>query len=141
MSGAPRFGQLMREARIRAGMTLGEFSRHLGLSKSFVSDVEVSRRLPFKPDDISRAAHLLRADEEAMQLAAMAERESGGVCVPVMTRHDREAAAAFIREAVRRSSRAYLEGAEERGLKLIAAALCGDVPAGTLGDELDGVAK
>lgn len=37
-------GQLMREARKRAGLTLREMARRLGQSAPFVSDLELGRR-------------------------------------------------------------------------------------------------
>ena len=37
-------GQLMREARKRAGLSLREMARRLGQSASFVSDLELGRR-------------------------------------------------------------------------------------------------
>ena len=62
---------------MEAGKTLGETARYVGVSTSYLSDVELLRRKPMKADLIVRAASLFRCD--ASYLMGLATRERGAV--------------------------------------------------------------
>lgn len=72
----PTFGDLLRQARKKAGHTLKEVGDHLGYKVVFVSDVERSNRLPLEPRKIVEAAVFLSADPKPMLAAAARERGS-----------------------------------------------------------------
>lgn len=76
MTNATTFGEVFREARQRASKTLGEVARYLGVSISFVSDVEHSRRNPFKREQLIAAAGLFGVDPLTLIDAATKERGS-----------------------------------------------------------------
>jgi|SRR5580658_9234231 transcriptional regulator with XRE-family HTH domain len=72
-------GDLIREARVKKGVTLRSFADKFGKSASYISDIENDRRVPAEPllRDICREIHL--NFDDAMGLAGRigddAERE------------------------------------------------------------------
>lgn len=72
---ATAFGSLLRQLREEAGMTLGEFARQLGVSITYLSDVERGRRSPFSEARLQSATSILdlRPPQHQQLLAAAAE--------------------------------------------------------------------
>jgi transcriptional regulator with XRE-family HTH domain len=68
------FGELFREERKRAGKTLGQTAQHLGISLTYLSDVERNQRPPLNPERIRTAAAWFGIDPTEL-LAAAAERQ------------------------------------------------------------------
>lgn len=64
------FGTQLREARIRAGLTLGDVAGAIGVSVPFLSDVELGRRGPLSPERITIAAQELGIDPTQLLAAA-----------------------------------------------------------------------
>jgi len=54
-----RFGQMLKEERGRAGRSMGEVARCLGVSVTYISDVERGVRTPFTPERIMQFASFL----------------------------------------------------------------------------------
>ena len=55
----PTYGEFVREKRHGAGKTLREVSKNIGVSVSYLSDVERGKKGPLKPDrDIKLAKYL-----------------------------------------------------------------------------------
>lgn len=66
----------MKHYREDAGLSQREMSTRLGLSDSYISDVEHSLRRPFTPERIDDLVHALELSRnDADQLAAAASRE------------------------------------------------------------------
>jgi transcriptional regulator with XRE-family HTH domain len=70
-----RFGEALRRQRRKAGKTLGDLARLLGVSVVYVSDVERGNRRPLSNERILRVADFLDADPTP--LIDMAARERG----------------------------------------------------------------
>jgi transcriptional regulator with XRE-family HTH domain len=70
-----RFGEALRRHRRKAGKTLGDLARLLGVSVVYVSDVERGNRRPLSNERILRVADFLDADPTP--LIDMAARERG----------------------------------------------------------------
>jgi transcriptional regulator with XRE-family HTH domain len=66
------FGHQLREARQGADMTMGELVRVLGVSVTYISDVERGNRAPLTKDNILKAAAAMKIDPSRL-LAAAAE--------------------------------------------------------------------
>lgn len=58
-----KFGQLLREFRGRANKSMGDLSRFLGVSVTFISDVERGVRTPFTADKIMRLSSFLNLNQ------------------------------------------------------------------------------
>jgi transcriptional regulator with XRE-family HTH domain len=71
---ARSFGQVLRQLRRKAGKTLGDMARLLGVSAVYVSDVERGNRKPFTRDRILKIADHLGADPNELLRAADRER-------------------------------------------------------------------
>lgn len=69
------FGVLLRTERDKAGLSQAKLATHLGISSSFLSDVEVGRRRPLSAERIRACgvAFKLKDNEVAKLLAAAAE--------------------------------------------------------------------
>jgi transcriptional regulator with XRE-family HTH domain len=67
-----KFGEALRLAR--GTKTLGQLSRHLGVSVPYLSDVERSHRHPLSDDYIDSAAAYLKADHVVLHVAAALSR-------------------------------------------------------------------
>ncbi len=64
------FGKMLRQARTAAGISMGKLARHLEVSVTYVSDVELGKRAPLVVEKIRRAAELIGADAEPLERAA-----------------------------------------------------------------------
>ena len=62
------FGEMLRKERQARLVTLGEMSRHLGVSVAFLSDVELGRRPPFLHEQIMTVANILKLDHATAAL-------------------------------------------------------------------------
>jgi len=69
-----KFGELLRSERKRAKKTLGQVADAVGCKISYLSDVELSRRNPFKTAQILKIAEELQCDPGKLILAAASER-------------------------------------------------------------------
>lgn len=69
-----RFGVALRKARMKAGKSLGDLARHLGVSVVYLSDVERSRRSPLANARILQACDFLNADPAELLTAAIEDR-------------------------------------------------------------------
>lgn len=67
-----RFGSLLRQFRTDAVKSMGQLARHLDVSVTYISDVELGRRAPLTRENILSAAKFLGASPDAL-LAAAAE--------------------------------------------------------------------
>jgi transcriptional regulator with XRE-family HTH domain len=73
MSGM-RFGQLIREARRNARITLQQAAELLDVSTVYVSEVELSKRPPFNLGRIRKLASLYQVSDQPLMSAAISER-------------------------------------------------------------------
>jgi transcriptional regulator with XRE-family HTH domain len=67
---ASRFGPLLRELRERRSVTQRELARVIGVSFSFLCDVERGARGPLRPEAISKAARYLKVSKFDLVFAA-----------------------------------------------------------------------
>lgn len=63
---AEQFGHLVRAAREKAGKSQGDLGRYLGVSTSYICEIERGRRTPFTYNNLVKAAHFLDADLSAL---------------------------------------------------------------------------
>lgn len=68
------FGTLLRITRNDAGFSMGDLSRHLGVSVPEVCAVELENAPPFSPAQIGAIAKFLRVDPQPLLNAAAAPR-------------------------------------------------------------------
>ena len=68
------FGNLLRRQRTAAGKTMGDLARHLGVSVTYVSDVERGYRAPLTRANIIKTADFLGIGPSPLLIAA-AERQ------------------------------------------------------------------
>ena len=68
------FGRIVRSARKKLGMTMGDLARELGFSVSYVSDVERGLRAPWTDKKVLQLAMLLEYPPVALMSAAAKER-------------------------------------------------------------------
>jgi transcriptional regulator with XRE-family HTH domain len=61
---ATEFGAFFRRVREDLRISMGQVARHLGVSVSYVSDVELGKRAPFTDDRIKEAASYLGVKPE-----------------------------------------------------------------------------
>lgn len=73
MSGK-RFGQMIREARRDAHVTLQEAAEVLGVSTVYVSEVELSKRPPFSVGRIQKLAEFYKVSDQPLISAAISQR-------------------------------------------------------------------
>jgi transcriptional regulator with XRE-family HTH domain len=73
MSGK-RFGQLIREARRNAHVTLQEAAEELRVSTVYVSEVELSKRPPFSVRRIQKLAEFYKVTDQPLISAAISQR-------------------------------------------------------------------
>lgn len=69
---AHTFGEQFRELRKNAGKSMGEVARYLGVSVTYISDVERSNRAPFTDERIYSAAEFMGFDPEPLRDLAAA---------------------------------------------------------------------
>jgi transcriptional regulator with XRE-family HTH domain len=90
------FGQTLRDLRRGSGKTMGQLARELGVSVSFVSDIEHGRRPPLDQNRIRLAASLFGCDPTPLLISA--SKKQGTIALDV-TKKDtplREEAAASL---------------------------------------------
>lgn len=75
------YGTELRRARKAAGMTLAVLSNRLGMSTTYLADVETGKRDPFRPDTTIAAARECGVD--AAPLLRMAAEGRGRFELPV----------------------------------------------------------
>ena len=91
-----RFGQELRRLRESAGYQLGNFAKELGISKTYLSDVELGRREPFRSAHLLRCAELLGVDYD--YLLGLAAESRGAFELKPITRRHSEAGMALMRK-------------------------------------------
>ena len=69
------FGEIVREARQRAGLSLEKLAVQLGVTKVYVSDVERGMRKPFTQPRIREVAQILGLDPEELSRLGAVSRE------------------------------------------------------------------
>lgn len=75
---ANEFGELLRALRIAAAVSLGELSRHLEISVTYLSDVERGTRAPLSPARIGKTANFLGLTAaDATRLLEVAAKSRG----------------------------------------------------------------
>jgi transcriptional regulator with XRE-family HTH domain len=74
MSTLNYYGRAVREARHRAGLSLGAVSRALGFTTPYLSDIERGQRLPLDAARTIRLAAVLGCAPEPLLMAAVADR-------------------------------------------------------------------
>ena len=85
------FGELIRKARQKKGISLRSLGDLLGYSAPYLSDVENGRRNPFPEDRWKGVADLLGLDMSEMRMAA--SMSTGKFILPAATKtHNRVAA-------------------------------------------------
>ena len=57
------FGKLLRSLRVAAGVSMGALGRHLGVSVTYLSDVERGTRAPLTQERIELAGPFLKLDK------------------------------------------------------------------------------
>ena len=81
------FGKLLREAREGAERSMGALARHLGVSVSYISDVERGNRQPLVDDRITAAAEFLGVDPRPLLKAAAETRGAFHLDTQVSPQH------------------------------------------------------
>jgi transcriptional regulator with XRE-family HTH domain len=69
------FGEVIRQQRQRAGLSLANLAAQLGVTKVYVSDVERGLRKPFTQQRIREVAKVLDLDPEELSRLAARSRE------------------------------------------------------------------
>jgi transcriptional regulator with XRE-family HTH domain len=69
------FGEIIREARQNAGLSLDGLASQLGVTKVYVSDVERGLRKPFTQERIRQVASILDLDPAELSWRAASKRE------------------------------------------------------------------
>lgn len=116
---AKRFGEILKEARVRRELTLRELGQIVDCKPSYLSEIETgSRRPPKDQDKIQTFAKALRLDvRELLASIRLDEAEHGSSVLRKIFSADRELAAGFCRAAEESSDedlRQALEMALER---------------------------
>lgn len=75
-----RFGCLLRQIRLDAGWSLGKLAEEIGVTRGFLSAVELGLRPPITLDRIRQVAGLLNVDPVPLVTAASADR--GAFVIP-----------------------------------------------------------
>jgi transcriptional regulator with XRE-family HTH domain len=70
-----KFGDVMREARTAAKVSMGDLSRQLDLSVPYISDIERNRRNPPSEEVVRHIAALLGLDPDDFVVVAARTRE------------------------------------------------------------------
>lgn len=109
----PHFGEVIRRKRLNKGLGLRRFARLVGVSPTYVSQVEQGNVDPPTAERVERMAQLL--DEPADALIALAGRMPQDL--PAIIRSQPLELAAFLREA-RGLTREQLRGLVEQAKRL-----------------------
>lgn len=96
-----QFGELLAQRRKEKSLTLRKLSQFVGLSPSFLSEVETGRRLPpMDEGKVRDIAEVLGIDKEELALAARKERaRKDTTFIEKLFESDPDSAYAFCREA------------------------------------------
>lgn len=92
--GAKSFGETVRAKRVAKGITLRDFARLLGVSPTYVSQIEQDKFSPPTEDRIVKMAQILHEDPD--ELLALAGRVAEDL-PEIIRKHPREMAT-FLRE-------------------------------------------
>jgi transcriptional regulator with XRE-family HTH domain len=68
------YGDAVRVARVKAGVSLREAAKALGVSAPYLSDVERGQRAPLAPDKSAKLEKLVRARRGSLAVLADEER-------------------------------------------------------------------
>ncbi|RKG66726.1 XRE family transcriptional regulator [Corallococcus sp. CA054B] len=79
------FGEMMRTQRLKTGKTMGDLARYLGVSVTYVSDVERGTRAPLTPEKILKVANYLDVDSKPLLASAALSRGAFELNVNVAT--------------------------------------------------------
>ena len=105
-----RFGDYIRKKRLAdpRGLTLSDISKVLGISLSFLSDIEHKRRKAFSPEQIELfAAFLELSEEERAWIYDLASRENREVPSDIEDIMMYEEAGSMARFALRQTKAGY----------------------------------
>jgi len=105
-----RFGDYIRKKRLAdpRGLTLSDISKVLGISLSFLSDIEHKRRKAFSPEQIELFAdHLELSEEERAWMYDLASRENREVPSDIEDIMMYEEAGSMARFALRQTKAGY----------------------------------
>ena len=105
-----RFGDYIRKKRLDdpRGLTLSDMSKALGISLSFLSDIEHKRRKAFSPDQIEIFADFLDlTEEERAWMYDLASRENREVPSDIEDIMMYEEAGSMARFALRQTKAGY----------------------------------
>jgi len=106
-----RFGDYIRKKRLDdpRGLTLSDMSKALGISLSFLSDIEHKRRKAFSPDQIELFSDFLDlSDEERAWMYDLASRENREVPSDIEDIMMYEEAGSMARFALRQTKAGYV---------------------------------
>lgn len=93
------FGRALKAARLKAGKSQDDLGQYLGVSTSYISDIERGYRAPLTYDRLVKAIHFLDADPTALIYARA--QWHGVVEVPLTGRRGNdELAVALVRDAL-----------------------------------------
>ena len=92
-----KFGELLRKERSRAGMSMGDLARKLGVSVPYVSDVERGNRAPFSTERTLHAAEAIGIDSNVLLVAASRDRGAFELQTKGVSSRAREVGAALAR--------------------------------------------
>jgi transcriptional regulator with XRE-family HTH domain len=106
------FGKLLRSRREAADQSMGALARHLGVSVSYLSDVERGHRAPLVADKIKKAAVFLNTDERPLLAAAAEVRGAFQLDVTAVSQEHRQVGAMLARQWASLSEN-QLEGIRE----------------------------
>lgn len=91
------FGELFRQERKRSGKRLGDVATAIGVSVTFLSDVERGTRPPLSTDRIKAAATVMGTEMPTyMMMLRAAARQQGSFALPVPDSEEGQAAAAAL---------------------------------------------
>jgi len=105
-----KFGGLLRELRKMSNISLGDMADRLGIAASYLSDVELGRRHPFRTETIERCGEILGlSNDQVGELIAAASVQRRAVELPLDPTNQAavDAGAALMREWPNYSSEAY----------------------------------
>ncbi len=91
------FGTLLRAEREKAGKSMGELARYLGVSVPYLSDVERGNRSPLTQERLLKAAAFLGCDAGSLVQVAGQEKGAFELDASEVTAKAREVGAALAR--------------------------------------------
>ena len=88
------FGERVRKLRQESGISITELASRLGVTKVYVSDVELGRRSPFSLARIKQVSDVLGCDP--FELYVLSVRSRGHVTLPMEGVDDRQSRLASV---------------------------------------------